>query len=493
MNQTSILIVEDEAIIAADLVLKLRRLGYHVSGTTDTGEQAVDLIRQQAPDLVLMDIRLAGALDGIETARAIRSVCDVPVVYLTAHSDEATLERAGQTEPFGFIAKPFNERDLHIHIKMALYKHAAEQRLRECKERLKQLNVTLEQQMLQRGTELERTNRSLLVILDSSPNALVMADAAGRIVMVNSMAERVFGYTREEMVGQKVEMLVPERLRGSHPGHRAGFFTAPQARPMGAGRDLFGRRKDGSEFPIEIGLNPLVTEEATRVLSAIVDITERKRLEAEVLRISEDERKRIGDDLHDDLGQQLTGIRLFSTTLANQLRARSAPEAAGVAAITDLLDNALNLTRSLARGLHPVAASPEGLMIALDDLTSRTSGLFGRPCSFVCRNPVHIHQPAVATHLFRIAQEAVTNAVKHAHASQIEIKLSSDNRSTELSIRDDGTGIPIFDPVVESTGMGMRIMNYRADMIGGTLQIQRNASGAGTTVTCTILAAAAQP
>ena len=150
MNEPSILVVEDEAIIAADLELKLRRLGYRVSGTTNTGEQAVTLVRQQPPDLVLMDIRLAGAMDGIEAAREIRSQNDVPLVFLTAHSDEATLERAGQTEPFGFITKPFHERDLHIHIKTALYKHAAERQLLKSKEHLSQLNATLEERVAKR-------------------------------------------------------------------------------------------------------------------------------------------------------------------------------------------------------------------------------------------------------------------------------------------------------------------------------------------------------
>ncbi len=495
MNEPSILVVEDEAIIAADLELKLRRLGYRVSGTTNTGEQAVTLVRQQPPDLVLMDIRLAGAMDGIEAAREIRSQNDVPLVFLTAHSDEATLERAGQTEPFGFITKPFHERDLHIHIKTALYKHAAERQLLKSKEHLSQLNATLEERVAKRTQELEQTHRALLLseqryrsLAEALPDFVAIVNRSGTYEYANAVAKQWIGPPREDLVGQSIAKTSPiasgamlkeeidQVLRRGQP------VTFQRPSTIHAGHWL-----DFRVVPLQ-----QTSQSHDSVLIIGRDITERKRLEAEVLRISEDERKRIGDDLHDDLGQQLTGIRLFSTTLANQLRARSAPEADRAATITDSLDKALNLTRSLARGLHPVAASPEGLMIALDDLTSRTSGLFGLPCSFVCRNPVHIHQPAVATHLFRIAQEAVTNAVKHAHASQIEIKLSSNNRSTELSIRDDGTGIPIFDPVVESTGMGMRIMNYRADMIGGTLQIQRNASGAGTTVTCTILAAAAQ-
>lgn len=116
-------------------------------------------------------------------------------------------------------------------------------------------------------------------VVESAPSALVMTNAAGRIVMVNAQTEKLFGYQREDLIGQPVEILVPERFRARHPGYRQGFMAAPQTRPMGAGRDLYGRRKDGSEVPVEIGLNPIRTDEGVLVLASIVDITERKRME----------------------------------------------------------------------------------------------------------------------------------------------------------------------------------------------------------------------
>src|SRR4029077_16416373 len=109
---------------------------------------------------------------------------------------------------------------------------------------------------------------------------MIMINQAGAIVMMNVQAERVFGYSRDELLGQPVEILVPERFCGHHPGLRGAFFAKPRARPMGTGRDLYGLREDGSEFPVEIGLNPIETEEGMMVLSAIVDITERKMAEA---------------------------------------------------------------------------------------------------------------------------------------------------------------------------------------------------------------------
>src|SRR5262245_26953479 len=123
MTPPAIFIVEDEAIVAADLTGKLRQLGYAVSGATARGEDAVGLVCDRRPDLVLMDIRLAGRMDGIEAADQIRTQCGLPVIYLTAHSDNAILQRAKLTEPFGYITKPFEERELRTQIEMALHKH----------------------------------------------------------------------------------------------------------------------------------------------------------------------------------------------------------------------------------------------------------------------------------------------------------------------------------------------------------------------------------
>jgi len=143
MNTLSILIVEDEAIVAEDLAGKIRQMGYDVAGKTETGEEAVELARRPGTALVLMDIHLAGAMDGIEAAQQIHRERNIPVLFLTAHIDRGMVERALQAEAFGYILKPFDERDLRIQIEMALYKHAAVQRLRESEERLAGINRIL--------------------------------------------------------------------------------------------------------------------------------------------------------------------------------------------------------------------------------------------------------------------------------------------------------------------------------------------------------------
>lgn len=142
--------------------------------------------------------------------------------------------------------------------------------------RLAAVNKQLEQEIAER-TKAEKWFR---LVVEASPNAIVVVDQQGEIVLVNRETEKLFGYEREALLGQCIEVLVPQRFRAQHPELRTGFFSSPEARRMGAGRDLYGLRRDGSEFPVEIGLNPIETDEGLFVLSAIVDITERKRLNA---------------------------------------------------------------------------------------------------------------------------------------------------------------------------------------------------------------------
>ena len=129
-------------------------------------------------------------------------------------------------------------------------------------------------------TERKRAEELFRQAVESAPNGMVMINPDGTIVLVNAQTEKMFGYDRDELLNQPVELLVPERFRTIHPEYRSGFFASPQVRSMGVGRDLYGRRKDGSEFPVEIGLNPIKTDDGLFVLSAIVDITERKRADA---------------------------------------------------------------------------------------------------------------------------------------------------------------------------------------------------------------------
>lgn len=222
-----------------------------------------------------------------------------------------------------------------------------------------------------------------------------------------------------------------------------------------------------------------VAEQALRESEA-----ERKHLEQALLEISEREQRRIGHDLHDGLGQHLAGTELMSQVLEEKLTARKLKtEAARAGEIARHVREAISQARMLARGLSPVVLESEGLMSALQEMAASTEQITRIHCRFQCDPPVLIEDHAVATHLFRIAQEAVSNAVKHGKAKEVLIHLQASEGKIVLVIKDRGAGLPKVLP--SKRGMGLRIMEYRAAMVGGSLVVQREAEG-GTSVTCSI-------
>lgn len=222
-------------------------------------------------------------------------------------------------------------------------------------------------------------------------------------------------------------------------------------------------------------------QDRTRALTR--EMAERQRLEKEILTISEREQRRIGHDLHDSLCQHLTATALAGQVLGERLAAKSLPEAADAAKVVALVEDGIELARNLARGLYPVEMEAEGLMAAFQELANTVGKSTKVRCVFECDKPVLIHDDAVATHLYRITQEAVRNSLRHSKASRVGISLSEENSIVKLSIEDDGVGVPEdFRP---TDGLGVRIMAHRAAMIGAIFSMEPAPTG-GTIVTCSV-------
>jgi len=211
------------------------------------------------------------------------------------------------------------------------------------------------------------------------------------------------------------------------------------------------------------------------------EIQERGRLEKELVEIGEQAQRQFGHDLHDTLGQHLTATAFAGQVLTAQLEGKSLPEAAASKNLVKLIEESISLTRQFARGLQPVELKPEGLMDSFQELGRHISERFKISCEFECRSPVLLQDAESGTQLYRIAQEAVTNAVKHGRAKFINISLEKNQEATTLMVTDDGVGLP--EKGRDSEGMGLRIMAYRASMMGATFNIERLPES-GTRVTC---------
>ncbi len=334
---------------------------------------------------------------------------------------------------------------------------------------------------LTRRKQAEAERAFLATIVESSEDAIFVRTLNGIIISWNAGAERMFGYTAPEVKGRSVSLLVPpdrldeldridEEVRG---GERVEHCETVRL------------RKDGS--PVWVSLTNSLIQNAAgerRGISTIArDITKRKQLELEIIDISETLQRRVGQDLHDGLSQQLRGISYLSHALQQTLAGKSLPEARDAARITELLQQAIAETRNLARGLAPLRLEADGLMSALDELATSIRTIYGISCRFACAKPVLLSNRSIAMHLYRIAQEAVHNAIEHGRPHRVVIDLSRTASDVRLTVTDDGRGLPAS--FIKCGGMGLRIMDYRAKTIGARFDVQPAAQG-GTVVSCLV-------
>ncbi len=319
---------------------------------------------------------------------------------------------------------------------------------------------------------LHERQQRLSAIVNTAIDAIVTIDQYGAIESFNPGAVRMFGHDAEKVIGKPVDILVP-------PPCRDGQLMQFKA---GIAGEAIGRRKNGSTFPMDVAVSEL--DGPKRFVAIIRDISDRKALQTKVLEIAEQEQRRIGQELHDGTGQQLIGLGFLLDDLTESLAARSLPEAKTANRICEALGEALKHVKLLSHGLLPVELDSDGLVAALNELAATINEVHGMHCTFDCGNPIGELDDLVATNFYRIAQEAVANALKHANAKHIRITVSTENNSTVLTILDNGEGISA--QAQKSAGAGIKIMKYRAELLGGTLNMGPAKRG-GTLVSCTLV------
>jgi PAS domain S-box-containing protein len=337
------------------------------------------------------------------------------------------------------------------------------------------------------ASQLRETQARMFELLHEG---VVVIDVDNIICMANPAFERMFGFRAGAAVGVSIDELIAQGPGMSRGGLDTGA-AAPQSGSHGesaAGAvvvpaEFKCRRRDGSMFDAACVATFTQLDGATHRLAVFTDVTERRQLEREILEIAGREQLRIGSDLHDGLGQDLTGVALMLRSVVAQLRKENSTARADVEDIISLVNGAIESTRAMARGLAPVGADRGGLIAGLQSMAVRGMERYGVRAHFntSLQEPLTLDDGA-ATHLYRIAQEAFTNAIRHGRVTQVTIDLATAEGLLTLSVRDNGRG---FDERnASSNGLGMKLMRYRAQMLGGDVTVTNSNTG-GVVVRCT--------
>ncbi len=351
--------------------------------------------------------------------------------------------------------------------------------------------------------KIQKEQARLAAIINTAVDAIITIDEEGRIDSVNPASEQLFGYSSAELIGRNVNLLMPQPYRREHDGYLRSYLRTGIARIIGIGREVVGERKDGTTFPLTLAVSETRLGDRRMFTGIIHDLTSRRYLERQILEATASEQRRIGQDLHDGLCQELVSLSFGLELIARKLEMKGIAEFKAIQKLGDSLEAITNQARNLARGLNPVDVDAGGLPASLEQLAARIADSTGIRCDFHWDQRAQAQDGTVATHLFRIAQEAIGNAIKHGKPSRINLALCCENGTMTLTIEDNGSGVRSghvrsIDSISTatrrlrpragespSTGMGLQTMNYRARLIGGTFNIEPGRRG-GTLITCSL-------
>ncbi len=485
MSATTVLVVEDEKIIAKGIEKRLRGLGYAVAGLASSGEQALRLAADLRPDIVLMDINLGAGMDGIEAAARLRADLDLPVVFLTAFSDDATLQRAKLTEPYGYVLKPYEDKDLQTAIEIGLYRHRMGRRLRE-------------------------NEQWLAATLGSIGDGVIATDERGRVRFLNALAERLTGWPQADALGRDVRDVF--RIVGGQsrqPVPNPALVALQSGAPAALAPDTILIDRDGAERPIDDSAAPIrdVRGNVSGAVLVFRDITERRRLEEHLRQAEKMEAiGRLAGGIAHDFNNIMTIITGFSELLlGDDLSAADRRDA--VTQIHDAGNRAAALTQQIMafsrkQVLMPCALNLNGVVRDMAALVKRLIGsnidIVTRPAAdlgVVRADPTQIGQ--VLLNLAANARDAMPGGGRlTVETANVEVAETAagvpPGRYAVLTVADTGTGIPpvvlprIFEPfyttkgVGQGTGLGLATVFGIVEQSGGRIAVESTV-GVGTT------------
>ncbi len=325
-------------------------------------------------------------------------------------------------------------------------------------------------------TSIAQQNETFRILAETAHEGIFLVDEDGKIDYVNPAGEALFGYEPDELLGQSVECLMPEQYSVPHSGYMKRYLETGEKRFIGSGRQLTAKRKNGTRFPVYLSLGDINVDGDHLFTGVFMDLSEAQTLQNEILEISSSEQRRIGYELHDSLGQQLTGLGLLATSLVNKA---SKPDFQLASQLAGGIQEAIAQVRSISRGLAPASLETNGLKLSLQSLANELKQQAGVRIKLETSGESGITNKTTMTHLYRITQEALNNAIKHANADEIIIRLTVDDQVGMLSVEDDGQGMLDHNP---GDGMGLRILKHRSNLINAELHIDSDAEG--TAVRC---------
>lgn len=442
-----ILLVDDDEnafLLLRRLLSKISRKKFEVDWAPSY-ETGLAALRRQQHDVYLVDYRL-GVESGLDLlSQAVSLPATAPIIILTGADDPQVDLEATRMGAADFLVKDhLDPAILERSIRYAIQHFATLRALRKSHERFR-------------------------LLFERSMDAILISDDTGKIIEANKVACDFLGNSHDKLLEMKISDLL--EIKSSNLAYNLQDQSFGEISITLPGGERRFAEYSACQFAPNLNLNILR------------DITERRDLEKEISEISEKEQRRLGQDLHDGLGQSLTGISFLTKVLQQKLATKKAAEEKDAALIVKLIKQSLLQAREVARGLCPTVLDTNDIQAALEQLAENLKKYFSVAAQAECDPAIKIRDNAVAVNLYRIAQEATTNAMKHGQAKKIWISLCRRNRAITLQIRDDGIGFPKNGKKIK--GMGLRVMQHRARMINGTLEVNGK-EGRGTTVTCTV-------